>query len=108
MRRRRTKAKAKAEAKANRKKEGYKPLEHRGDLRRESPEEITAAYPSAIKRDIENHESDKILMQWKHDVLNTTCKFVPLPTARSRYWSTMGSWTNGGATCSVLPAKSYG
>ena len=64
----------------------YKPLQHRGDLRRVSPEEITAAYLFAIKRDIDNHESDEVLLQWRHHMLSTTCKFVLLQTQMSRYW----------------------
>ena len=57
----------------------YKPLEHRGDLRRvPPPEEIAAAYLFAIKRDIGNHESDEVLLQWRDHMLSTTCKLVLL------------------------------
>ncbi len=64
----------------------YKPEKHRGGLRRVSPEEITAAYIIAIKRDIDNNESDQALTQWRTHMLSTSFRFVLLPTQQSRYW----------------------
>ncbi len=64
----------------------YKPLEHRGGLHRLSPDEITAAYIFAIKRDIDNQKSEEVLMQWREHMLCTTFRFVLLPTHASEYW----------------------
>ncbi len=62
----------------------YKPLQHKGALRRVSPEEITAAFILAVARDVDNHEADEVILQWKAYMLSTTCRFVFLPTRMSR------------------------
>ncbi len=64
----------------------YKPLEHKGALKRVSPEEITAAFIMAVARDIDKNEAVEVLSEWKTFMLSTTCKFVFLPNQMDRYW----------------------
>eukprot|EP00975_Prorocentrum_lima_P063759 12893466-Prorocentrum_lima.AAC.1 len=57
----------------------YKPLHHKGALKRLSSEKITAAFILAIARDIEKQEADELLFQWRRQLKSTTCRFVLLP-----------------------------
>ena len=63
----------------------FRPLEHKGALKRVSPEEVTGAIVLAIARDIKNSEPDAVLQRWRQCVLCTSATFK-VPTAPDRYW----------------------
>ena len=62
------------------------PLTQKGSLLRVSPEEMTSAFLFAIARDIQNSESNEVLLGWKRSILDTTGTFKLVPTSKDRYW----------------------
>ena len=67
----------------------YKVKEHKGALKRVSPEELSTAFVLAVARDITRGEADEVLQKWKDIMLTTTCKFVLLNTPMDRYWAAL-------------------
>jgi hypothetical protein len=85
----------------------FNPLQHKGALKRVSPEELTAAVFLAIARDIKNQEPDALLRQWRRQCLSTTATFKLLADSNARYWYALQQRELAGTTHRVVSRSTF-